>query len=96
MGTWYRITDYSTVILFKGASSVNIKIDILILATSSNTLNENVYFVKHEKDDLYLLGANVQAWKGKYCIDNDTDRFDFLNAGYPYIVDSNNNSYVRD
>ena len=95
-GTWYRITDYSTVVLFKGASSVNIKVDILIFATSSNTLNENVYFVKHDEDALYLIGANVQAWKGKYCIDNDTDRFDFLNAHLPYIVDSNNNSYVRE
>lgn len=95
-GAWYRIIDYSTIVLSEGVSSVDIKVDILILATSSNSLNENVYFVKKQEDDLYLIGSNVQAWKGKYCIENNTDRFDFLNSHLPYIVDSNNNSYVRD
>jgi hypothetical protein len=31
--------------MFKGATSVNLKVDILILASDNSTLNENVYFI---------------------------------------------------
>ena len=93
-GTWYKITDYETIVMFKGATSVNLKVDILILASDNDTLNENVYFIPKEWND-YLNAAKVQVWKGKYCIDNDILRFDFLNAYRSYIVTYDGCSYIR-
>ena len=93
-GTWYRITDYETVVMFKGATSINLEVDILILASDMGILNENVYFIPKEQND-YLNASKVQVWKGKYCIDNDILRFDFLNAYDPYIVTYDECSYIR-
>lgn len=95
-GTWYRITDYSTIVMSQNTSSVNTKIDILMLAVANNLLNENVFFIRNCEDNTdYLDAAKVQAWKGKYCIDNDVHRFDFINAYFPYITTNDGASYVR-
>jgi hypothetical protein len=78
----------------ENTSSVDLGIDILVLASDTKTLNENVYFIPKEKSNA-LSAAKVQVWKGKYCIDNDILRFDFLNAYYPYIVTYDGCSYIR-
>lgn len=93
-GTWYRITNYETIVMSENTSSVNLKVDILILASDNSTLNENVYFIPQEQND-YLNASKVQVWKGKYCIYNDILRFDFLNAYDPYIVTYDGCSYIR-
>lgn len=93
-GTWYRITDYETIVMSENTSSVDLGIDILVLASDIKTLNENVYFIPKEQND-YLNASKVQVWKGKYCIDNDILRFDFLNAYDPYIVTYDGCSYIR-
>lgn len=95
-GVWYRITDYDTIVLFKDATSVSINVDILMLALSSTTLSENVYFLKNTNDTTdYLNASNVSVWKGKYCIDNDVKRFDFINGFETYIETYDGAAYVR-
>lgn len=46
-GTWYRITDYETVTSQYGTTSEGHKFDILVLATSSNTLSEQARAIAH-------------------------------------------------
>jgi hypothetical protein len=67
-----------------------------MLALSSTTLSENVYFLKNTNDTTdYLNASNVSVWKGKYCIDNDVKRFDFINGFETYIETYDGAAYVR-
>jgi hypothetical protein len=77
-GMWYNITDYGTYILHENAYSDNEQINILMLAISETTLNENVYFVA--KPNTQYSNRNVSVWKGKYCLDNNEAKFNWLNT----------------
>ena len=74
-GSYYRIIDYSTIVLAENImqSEYN-KIDIIALAVSEDTLSEDVTFAQNE-NDTYYKNRNVLAWKGKYCLENDVTRF---------------------
>ena len=84
-GRQYRITDYETIIngnvtsggvtkqLFRSAGH---PFDIIVMADSVNTLNENARAIQHT-DDTYFASQNLKAWQLKYCLDNDTTRFNW-------------------
>lgn len=73
-GTWYRITDYTTTTTQKNTQSAGHNFDIIVLATSSNTLSEEARAIKHD-GDTYFANSNLNAWKVWYCLDNDKSRF---------------------
>ena len=72
---YYRITDFvTTVANDPEARSAGHPFDIIVLATSPNTLNENAKVVKHE-GDTYFANSNLDAWEIKYDLDNDTTKY---------------------
>ena len=73
-GQWYRITDYVTTTSLSGTQSAGCPFDILVRADDTDKLNENAYAVKHS-GNTYFANSNLSAWKLKYCIDNNTNRF---------------------
>lgn len=83
-GMRYRITDYVTKVTGQengpaGVSSAEHPFDIIVVATSSSTLSENALAAIHS-GDLYFADCNLEAWQLKYCLDNDTTRFDWADA----------------
>lgn len=99
-GMYYRIIDYSTIVMQEGVSSNNIGIDIIVKAISENELDENVTFTYgNSTNQLKDAGVNIHAWKGKYCIYNDFHRFSFVNPHKSFIIVNIDNiptHYVRD
>lgn len=77
-GMQYRITDYETVckdtVEYISAGNV---FDIVVTADSSSTLKEEAS-VMHREGDIYFAHCNLAAWKIKYCLDNDTSRFNWV------------------
>ena len=81
-GKWYRINDYTATTVQDGTQSAGNRFDILVMATSNNTLNETAKAMKHGPipdgnifiPD-YFGDCNLDAWEIKYCFENDTDRF---------------------
>lgn len=74
-GLWYRITDYKTTTTQTDTSVGNVQFDILVLATSEDTLSEEAKAVRHEGDSHLPTNTQFNAWKIWYCLDNDTSRF---------------------
>lgn len=74
-GLWYRITDYKTTTTQTDTSVGNVQFDILVLATSEDTLSEEAKAVRHEGDSHLPTDTQFNAWKIWYCLDNDTSRF---------------------
>ena len=92
-GMQYRITDYATVCKettdYISAGNV---FDVVVTADTSSTLKEDAAVV-HREGDTYFAHCDLSAWKIKYCLDNDTDRFPWVPGdedeaamfdGYPY------------
>lgn len=73
-GMQYRITDYACTTTQENTQSAGHPFDIIVIADSENTLNEEARAVQHE-GDTYFADSNLSAWKIWYCIDNDTFRF---------------------
>ena len=73
-GQKYRITDFVTTTALADTQSANHAFDIVVTALDPTTLDENATVMLHN-GDTYFAGANLEAWKVKYCIDNDTNRF---------------------
>ena len=69
-GVTYKITDYKFISSdARLTASPEKHIDILVKATSVNTLDENVSF--------YSKDFDTSGWSGKYTID-DVDKFDYI------------------
>ena len=73
-GKWYRITDYTCTTTQTDTQSAGNLFDIILCADDINQLNENAY-ATHHSGDTYFTNSKVEAWKLKYCIDNDNTRF---------------------
>ena len=83
-GTFYRITDYETMTYASGTKSAGHPFDVIVLALSENTLSEEAYAIKSERDtDNYFGTSNLSAWKIWYCLDNDASRFEWMGATCP-------------
>ena len=75
-GQQYRITDYNTTTTQVDTQSAGNQFDIIVVADSVNTLNENARAILHSGDTYFsTAGAKLEAWQLKYCLDNDTTRF---------------------
>ena len=81
-GQWYRITDYMTTVANDPeARSAGHPFDLLVMATSFNTLSEEAKAINSSRDsDGYFAEANLNAWKIWYCLDNDVKRFQWVDA----------------
>jgi hypothetical protein len=73
-GEQYRITDYVCTTSQQDTQSAGHPFDIIVVADSPNTLNENARAVAHE-GDTYFANCKLSAWEIKYCLDNDKTRF---------------------
>lgn len=77
-GRYYRMTDYECIVApnteYKSAGH---KFDLVLLATDVNKLSENCKACKHEGDTYFPEDTNFEAWEVKYCLDNDSSRFDW-------------------
>lgn len=73
-GEQYRITDYVCTTTQENTQSAGHPFDIIVVADSPNTLNENARAVAHE-GDTYFANCKLSAWEIKYCLDNDKTRF---------------------
>ena len=73
-GMQYRITDYATTTVQPETQSAGHQFDIIVTADSGSVLNENARAAIHA-GDTYFADSKLQAWKLKYCLDNDTYRF---------------------
>ena len=69
-GCWYRITNYRTKVN-SAYTTGNHYFDVLVLATSNNTLSEEARAIQHE-GDTYFSNCNLNAWKLWYSLDNDS------------------------
>ena len=80
-GQWYRITDYNPTFVGSGAFihsgalvSGHHRFDILVMATSYNTLAPDAYACRHE-GDTYFQHCLLDKWKLKYSL---TDPYEDL------------------
>ena len=73
-GQLYRITDYVTTTAQAETQSAGHPFDIIVMATAADALSEDALAVRHE-GDTYFKDANIEAWRLKYTLDNDYDRF---------------------
>ena len=78
-GQSYRITDYTCTTTQAGTQSAGHVFDIIVVADSESKLNESARAISHE-GDTYFSACNLAAWKLQYCLDNDTDRFEWADA----------------
>ena len=82
-GMQYRITDYETITIQDNTDSANHQFDIIVTADSANTLNENARACLHSGDTYFsTAGAKLEAWKLKYCLDNDMTKFAWIDPNY--------------
>ena len=75
-GVTYKITDYEFISPNPRLTASTKHIDILVNATSVNTLDENVSFYSEDFD--------TSGWSGKYTID-DVDKFDYIDISKKVI-----------
>lgn len=78
-GQQYRITDYVATFALNYATSANKPFDIIVTADSASTLNEVARAILHS-GDTYFANCKLEAWKLWYCIDNDTQRFEWADS----------------
>lgn len=91
-GVLYRITDYTATTSQPYTKEANHQFDILVRATSENTLDENANAILHS-GDTYFANCKLENWVLKYCLTNDSSRFywaDTTDAGKGVIY------YLRD
>ena len=73
-GMQYRITDYACTTTQENTQSAGHPFDVIVIADSENTLNEEARAIQHE-GDTYFADCDLSAWKIWYCLDNDSTRF---------------------
>lgn len=74
VGSYYRITDYSTTTTQEGTQSAGHAFDVIVLALSNDSLSEDAKVVLRDGDE-YFDNSDLSSWDIKYCLDNDTTRF---------------------
>ena len=82
-GMWYRITDYECTTTQANTRSAGNKFDVIVLATSANTLSEQARAINHtpqEGETDYFANSNLSAWQIWYCLDNNSTRFAWADA----------------
>lgn len=78
-GMQYRITNYVATVRGEGwGISANHPFDVIVTADNERTISEDARAIIHN-GDTYFQNSNLSAWKLKYCLDNDINRFDWAN-----------------
>lgn len=77
-GQKYRIIDYSFTTTQSASGSSNKPFDIIVTATSNNTLSENAKAIKRE-NSTYYNDLNLESWDIKYTIYNNTTLYKWAN-----------------
>ena len=98
-GQMYRIIDYEATTTQPYTSVVPHSFDIIVTADSENTLNENATAMLRRNDSYYNASdscADLSAWRLKYTVDNDQDRYAWADPTHGkgvvfYMEDENNN-----
>ena len=75
-GQQYRIIDYVTTTVQTDTQSAGHQFDIIVTADDVNVLNEKARATLHE-GDTYFANSDLNAWELWYCLDNDTNRFEW-------------------
>lgn len=75
-GAFYRITDYVTTTSQEKTQSAGHQFDVIVLALTNDTLAERAWACHHE-GDTYFQNSHLEAWQIWYCLDNDSDRFEW-------------------
>lgn len=73
-GAYYRITDYQTTTKQSNTRSAGHPFDIIVLALDEETLSENAHAIQRE-GDTYFANSNLKAWRLKYSLEGDANRF---------------------
>lgn len=73
-GMQYKITDYQCTTTQVDTQSAGHQFDIIVTADSTNKLNEEARATLHS-GDTYFKDCKLEAWKIWYSIDNNTNRF---------------------
>lgn len=84
-GMQYRIIDYDCMTAALNTRSEHHSFDIIVVADSSISINENARAINHEGDE-YFNNCKLSAWQLKYCIDNDTDRFGWADSNGKGVI----------
>ena len=86
-GQQYRIIDYTCTTTRANTRAADNKFDIIVTADSKTVLNEEARAIQHDFPDdtsetvkKYFANSDLNAWKIWYCLDNDTNRFDWADA----------------
>ena len=96
-GAQYRIVDYQCTCngtvngVADVAQATNHPFDICVTATGAKTLNENAMAIKNAADESstgtkYFTNNDLDAWEIKYCLDNDTSRFEWASSSGKGVV----------
>lgn len=76
-GGFYRITDYECFTSQEYTVSANHPFDIIVFALDEKTISEDARAIQRDGDD-YFADTNLAAWKLRYSLDNNTDRFSWV------------------
>lgn len=89
-GAWYQLTDYECITNKENTFSAGHQFDLLIQALTNDTLAEECYACRHSGGDDYFSKSNLAAWKVWYSLDDNFERFDWLDTRYSvdYLTES--------
>ena len=86
-GQMYRMTDYETTCAWENTKCAGHPFDLVLTALDNKTLDEKCSAIWSERDkDGYFANSNLPAWDVRYCLDNDTERFDWASQEGKYLV----------
>lgn len=81
-GQMYRMTDYETTCTWENTQVAGHPFDLVLTALDNKTLDEKCSAIWSDRDtDGYFANSNLAAWDVRYCLDNDTNRFDWAQLG---------------
>lgn len=75
-GQDYRITDYVATTVQEDTMSANHPFDIIVKAVEPQRLSETASAAPHA-GDTYFADCNLAAWRLRYAIDNEPERFEW-------------------
>lgn len=77
-GQKYRMIDYETTCTWENTQVAGHPFDLILTALDNKTLDEKCSAIQSERDaDGYFANSNLAAWDVRYCLDNDTEKFDW-------------------
>lgn len=80
-GNLYQIIDYTTTTIQDSTQSAGHPFDVIVLALSESELSEKAWACHSERDtDEHFANSKLQAWQLWYCLDNDTNRFGWIDT----------------